>query len=279
MERFPSEDFYPFGLRGRQDVICPMDSPHRHLEVELFSVDDGPFERDFGGRVETFSKDEIVLFWALTPHQLTKIAEPGHGFIAYFPLEAFLHWKLPPAFVRKILGGQSLRVTRNATVEAVLDALRHWLPAPGALNRSLLRSEYMILEGCLGVLAEEALNGIPDLGDSKSLSNQRHLMEMIEFVAHNRSQNLGSDDVCKHVGLHPAYGRALFKKTAGLTIHQFMINHRIEHAKKMLAMTDLLILDVALDSGFGSLSRFHAVFKDRVGQTPRAFRQQVLNQG
>jgi len=40
----------------------------------------------------------------------------------------------------------------------------------------------------------------------------------------------------------------------------------------MLATTDAKMIDVAMDSGFGSVSQFHALFKIRCGCTPRAYR-------
>ena len=94
-------------------------------------------------------------------------------------------------------------------------------------------------------------------------------------MVRNRRAPLLADGICSHAKLNPAYGRALFKKTVGTSLHQFLTNLRLEHAKSMLANSDALILDVALECGFGSISRFHAVFKERIGSTPKTFRQKA----
>jgi transcriptional regulator GlxA family with amidase domain len=39
--------------------------------------------------------------------------------------------------------------------------------------------------------------------------------------------------------------------------------------------TDMKIVDVALDSGYQSASRFYAAFKEFCGQSPQEYRQSV----
>jgi len=72
---------------------------------------------------------------------------------------------------------------------------------------------------------------------------------------------------------HPDYAATLFKKTFGTTLNRFLVDHRIQHAQRMLVTSDENILQIAFDSGFNSLSRFNAAFKDLCGATPRGFRK------
>jgi AraC-like DNA-binding protein len=53
----------------------------------------------------------------------------------------------------------------------------------------------------------------------------------------------------------------------------FITQHRITHAQRLLATTDDTILDVALDAGFQSLSRFNEAFKAACGCSPSEFRK------
>ncbi|MCG6168088.1 AraC family transcriptional regulator [Leptospira sp. FAT2] len=53
--------------------------------------------------------------------------------------------------------------------------------------------------------------------------------------------------------------------------------YRVEEAKRLLTQReDLIILNVAYESGFNSLSAFHTAFKKHVGVSPNAFRKQIL---
>ncbi|MEM1294667.1 MAG: helix-turn-helix domain-containing protein [Verrucomicrobiota bacterium] len=269
-----NQDFYPFGLRGRRDLIDPMESSHRHTEIELFSMRGGTYTRKFGEQTEQFSEDEIIVFWGCIPHQLLEKPDRGEGYIAYFPLETFLRWQLPSRFVHQILGGSCLRIPISKSVSLAFEALQHWLPTSGKTGSGLPKSEQMIIEGCLGVIAKEALKNAPVQGEEPRMhGSDHHVSRMIEFVVHNRCEPIVAEDICKHAGLHSTYGRTLFKNAVGISLHQFLTNYRLEHSKNLLANSDALILDVALESGFGSVSRFHAIFKSKIGMTPRAFRQ------
>jgi AraC-like DNA-binding protein len=75
------------------------------------------------------------------------------------------------------------------------------------------------------------------------------------------------------MGLNPNYTSGLFQKTFGTTISAFITEHRISHAQRLLITTDSKILEIALASGFNTLSRFNRAFLERCGCTPREYRQ------
>lgn len=64
----------------------------------------------------------------------------------------------------------------------------------------------------------------------------------------------------------------LFKKYEGCTPGRYLAGLRIEKAKKMLAETNMSILDIALLCGFDSLSNFYRRFREYADSTPAQFR-------
>ena len=74
----------------------------------------------------------------------------------------------------------------------------------------------------------------------------------------------------------PVCRRALerrFKAAWGKTPHEAIIGARLERAKRVLAATDLPLDEVARESGFGGLQRFHIAFKKNEGLSPGAWRR------
>ncbi len=62
-------------------------------------------------------------------------------------------------------------------------------------------------------------------------------------------------------------------------VSDYLNEHRIAEVRSALAdpaQSDVPILTVAMDAGFGSLVMFNRVFKDRLGETPSAFRRRHL---
>ena len=79
-----------------------------------------------------------------------------------------------------------------------------------------------------------------------------------------------------YVKLHPNYAMNLFQKTFGTTLINYLTQHRISHAQRLLATSDQSITDVAFNSGFNSISRFNEAFRRACGCAPRAYRRSHL---
>lgn len=63
-----------------------------------------------------------------------------------------------------------------------------------------------------------------------------------------------------------------FRAHMGHSLHTEIVKTRIEYAKALLRNSNRTIAVIAEESGFRTPQRFYAVFKDRVGTTPGAYR-------
>ena len=62
----------------------------------------------------------------------------------------------------------------------------------------------------------------------------------------------------------------IFNERVGCSFTRYVNNLRCYHAKRMLAESDLPLIDVATACGFSSLRTFHRVYKAVTGETPRS---------
>ena len=74
------------------------------------------------------------------------------------------------------------------------------------------------------------------------------------------------------------YAMGAFKKSLGQSINGYLNQLRLHHAKVALIDRGEKVITVALDSGFGSLSRFYEVFIADTGKTPQQFRREHQRQ-
>ncbi|GAB4229509.1 MAG: hypothetical protein Kow00109_00760 [Acidobacteriota bacterium] len=88
------------------------------------------------------------------------------------------------------------------------------------------------------------------------------------YIARNYQQPLTSVAIAQAVGLHPNHTMNLFRRAFGTTTRRFLAQHRLSHAQRLLVTTNDSILEIALASGFQSLSRFNEVFKAACGCSP-----------
>ena len=75
-------------------------------------------------------------------------------------------------------------------------------------------------------------------------------------------------DLAEAAGLSRMHFAAQFRVATGCRPHDYVLQHRIECAKQMLASTDTKLVEVALSLGFQTQSHFSTVFKRLTGNTP-----------
>ena len=96
-----------------------------------------------------------------------------------------------------------------------------------------------------------------------------------KFIIKNYNRNIQLKDVANHVFLSPNYFHKLFTQVTGVTPHQYIINQKINAAKKMLLESDATITDIVINCGFSSQSYFNAIFKREVKITPNDYRKSM----
>ena len=96
--------------------------------------------------------------------------------------------------------------------------------------------------------------------------------QMAAYVARHYTEQMQIRDIAKAVGLNPDYASSLFQKAFGTTLNKYVTQSRVSHAQRLLATENAKIIEVAEESGFASISRFNAAFKEACGCTPREFR-------
>jgi AraC family transcriptional regulator len=75
----------------------------------------------------------------------------------------------------------------------------------------------------------------------------------------------------------PAHFARLFKHATGLTPHQYVITCRMEYAKRLLAETDVPLIEIGLQVGCADQSHFTALFRTHASLTPKAYRDNTKN--
>ena len=98
---------------------------------------------------------------------------------------------------------------------------------------------------------------------------------MARFIAEKFQEDIATEDIARAAGLHPNYAMALFRRRCGLTLHDYLLQYRLTRAQQLLLTTDDKVVDVALGSGFGSVSTFYELFVRKLKITPIKFRRRM----
>ncbi len=270
------DDFAPYGFTCDLWQLGPMPRPDRHNEIELNLLTEGGFAYLVGGRRERVDAGRLTLFWAATPHQIVECTRPCTYFVATIPLAWFLAWGLDESFVQSVLAGEVVRTPDAAKANDDSALLGQWTedfarPSPQRLRTVALEAQARVCRLSLDHGADE---GTPAPAPSRRPTAGADRIEaMAAWIAQHYREPLRLRDIGEAVGLHPNYASKLFRGTFGTTINAYITAHRVAHAQRLLMLRDDKVLAVALASGFNSLSRFNAAFRQACGCTPREYRK------
>ena len=270
-ERDPTVPAFGLACRGGEPRV--MDGMHRHSEVEMNWVEAGEMTYLFGGAFHTLVAGELALFWGAVPHQVVATEPHTRAWWLTVPLAWVLPWRLPEGFTQSLLNG-TLLVDRDGAGRT-RDAARFtdWQDdlAPGAGAREaivLLEVEARIRRlAAVAVTPPAARATTPVRG-----TELHHVERMAQYIAMHYTESLSISVIAAAVGLHPGYAMPLFRAAFGVTLGNYLTQHRVAHAQRLLVTTEMAVVTVAFASGFGSVSRFYTAFSAACGQSPRAYR-------
>ena len=99
------------------------------------------------------------------------------------------------------------------------------------------------------------------------------LNRVLDFMQQNYGRETRLWELAQLAEMSPHYFCELFKKSTGLSPHQYSIRCRIDRAKIYLRSRQFAIRQVAKSTGFADQSHFTKVFRRIVGVTPTQFRR------
>jgi len=93
------------------------------------------------------------------------------------------------------------------------------------------------------------------------------------FIETRISGPISLQDLAAASGLSRMHFAAQFRAATGATPHTYVLQQRIEHAKRNMCGTNRPLVEIALDAGFQNQSHFSTIFKRLTGDTPAHWRR------
>ena len=82
------------------------------------------------------------------------------------------------------------------------------------------------------------------------------------------------EEIAKQVGLNIKKLKQGFKEVYGAPVFTFLLNYKLEYAKKLLLENNMNVNEIGLKVGYSTSSHFIAAFKRKFGITPKQFTKQ-----
>ncbi len=169
----------------------------------------------------------------------------------------------------KDLARMAGHLRRRGVNEEIKELLRAFLQLPAIpweRQRSLANLLMFSAEHLAASIQKEVL----------AMDNREHqaVRRAKEFIRSGTTP-IRLSTVATHAGLSCSQLERVFKQSTGMTLLQYATLLRIDRAAMLLSGPTKKVIDVALESGFGSLSQFNRAFKKQRGRTPTEWRKQI----
>lgn len=162
--------------------------------------------------------------------------------------------------------------TRDPRIEHISSALLTEVLEGGATGR-------LYAEGLSTALAAHLIHTytsmprpFPEMTKGLPASLLRRVTSLIED---RLTEDLGLAELASEVDLSPSHFSNVFRKTTGLSPHQYIVQRRLEHAQRLLRSTRLSIGNIATAVGFYDQSHLVRHMRRVMGVTPTYIREHL----
>lgn len=110
--------------------------------------------------------------------------------------------------------------------------------------------------------------------NSQKSSYSKLCKKVLNYIYENcASQELTNTVIAEKFNYHPYYLNHIVKQETGKSLHQHLMDTRLNIAKNYLLTTPYSIEQISWKSGFATTSYFIKCFRDAIGMTPKKYRQ------
>lgn len=271
----PNESLKIFRLESPR-LDCPF---HFHPELELTLIEEGYGLRILGDHVASFSDGDLCLIGSNLPHiyESDKSTQAygsrlSRAVVLQFPLSPWIRMfeELPELRgLSKLcaLAGNGLVFPAGESAEAagMLSEL------PEKTGPARVTAFLKLMDVLQGLESHPAAS--PGYTFNAEELGSEPVTQACELIMKAYQEKLPHHEVARKVGLSPSAFSRLFRRTTGMTFTQFLNRVRLGQAARLLQETDMIISEIALNSGFENLSNFNRRFRERYGRSPREYRK------
>ncbi|MFB9276922.1 AraC family transcriptional regulator [Cohnella cellulosilytica] len=135
---------------------------------------------------------------------------------------------------------------------------------------------YALLIQFFVLVGRNVMHGEHRAGPSKSQKYRKNIdtfLKVCNYMNEHCTEDVQVDELAEIAGFSKFHFTRLFKQFIGMSYYDYLNQHRIMFAEKLLIDPNLSVTEVAMRSGFGSLATFNRAFKSYKKCTPTQYKR------
>ena len=191
------------------------------------------------------------------PHFHSLFAHEGNSFFNFDNIKGGR-----PVIEEKVTSA-SLKIVLNQIVAKKLH---------GALQKLYIKGKiYELISLYFNISEETASDNCPFMANEETVAQ---IKKAKDILIENMAQPPSLEELSKAVGINLKKLKMGFKEFYGVPVYTFLLNYKLDYAKKLLEENQLNVSEIALQIGYTNSSHFIAAFKKKFNITPKQFTKQ-----
>lgn len=252
---------------------------HWHTPIEIIMPTCNKYTALLGKECIELDVDDILL---ICPGVIHSLKAPAHGSRIIFQAEIAMLREIQEMESVLSLIAPAIVITSATTPEIHEQAKELLLQIQAEYDSTNSLSSVFIYEKLLSLFVLIGRNYTEhvkrfDVGHPMQQEYTEKFIGICNYINEHCTEDLSLDEIAKITGFSKYHFSRLFKQFTNVTFYKYLNQKRISHAEMMLADPSISITEVALHSGFSSLSAFIRMFKIIKNCTPTEFRSMYLS--
>lgn len=164
-----------------------------------------------------------------------------------------------------ISGYSDYKYTRLAIQSKVIDYILKPID-PQDLNNSIAAAMAEI---------EKELPVSSNIHEDPSVTGNQLINEVIHYIGKHYMDEISLSLLADTFYLSKEHLSRLFKKETGTNLFSYIMELKLNDAKKLLTSTEMTLEEIAFKLGFSNGNYFSKVFKKNIGQSPREYKSTI----
>jgi len=153
----------------------------------------------------------------------------------------------------------------NLLVNLFLEELRYRQSG----HEFMIENLALIIVGCI---MRNIKHNLPAKPHNRPGGYKENIKKVIDYMNENYTAGVSCDELSELVKMDKYRFIRIFKKHMDKTPYEYLLDLKIEKAKKMLKAKDYTITEISMMCGFSSHSHFTTIFKKKTGVSPTEYR-------
>ncbi len=138
-----------------------------------------------------------------------------------------------------------------------------------AIKDEFLYKKRFYIQRCSGLLSDLIVSLVRKAELPTDMQKRREIVnKVIQHIHENYASELTNESLARVFGYHPGYMGRLMKEATGMSIHQYLLQYRIERAIDYLQSGQRSVSETCYLCGFKDIAHFSKCFKLKTGYSP-----------